>query len=137
MSAGAIRRSMQEQMRLTVLGEMRRAHTLAALARCEVEEMMGDLERWKEEGQIFAIEHEGTEYFPLFALDSAAGYVPYAAVSQVLSIFGSSLSSWGVASWFIGACSFLDDQRPKDLLASDPGWVVDAAQDAMDEMSHR
>jgi hypothetical protein len=39
----------------------------------------------------------------------------------------------GMASWFIGLNSFLDDQRPADLLASEPEWVIEAAQDEVSD----
>jgi hypothetical protein len=62
-------------------------------------------------------------------------YRPHKAVEEILRIFGDSLSGWGIASWFIGLNSFLDDQAPKDLLASDPQWTIGAARDAFGEMS--
>ena len=71
-----------------------------------------------------------------FALNPDNNYRPYKAVEEILRIFGDSLSGWGIASWFIGLNSFLDDQSPKDLLASDPQWTIGAARDAVGEMSH-
>jgi hypothetical protein len=86
------------------------------------------LDHWKAAQQIFSAGHEGAEYFPLYALDPG--------VREILGIFGESVSVWGIASWFAGANSFLDDQRPLDLLDSDPGWVIDAARDQLQEISH-
>lgn len=79
---------------------------------------------------------KGVEYFALFALDPAKGYRPYPAVAQVIQILCGALNqerSWGMASWFIGLSSYLDDQRSADLLASGPEWVIEAAQDETNE----
>lgn len=94
------------------------------------------LSRWKAEKSIFAIRERGRDYFPLFARDPDDNYRPYRAVGEILGIFNDSLSSWGIASWFIGLNSFLDDQAPKDLLASDPAWVIAAAKDEVEEFQH-
>lgn len=95
----------------------------------------GDLARWKAEKSIFAIRERGRDYFPLFALNPNDNYrPPYRAVGEILGIFSDSLSRWGIASWFIGLNSFLDDQAPKDLLAFDPDWVIAAAKDEVEEI---
>ena len=60
----------------------------------------------------------------------------FEAIPKVLQIFGDKLSRWAIAGWFIAACSYLDDQFPKDLLGEDPDWVVAAARDEIDEISH-
>lgn len=95
-----------------------------------------DLSMWKAEKSIFAIRERGRDYFPLFALNPDDNYCPYRAVGEIIGIFSDSLSSWGIASWFIGLNSFLDDQAPKDLLASDPDWVIAAAKDEVEEIQH-
>ncbi len=128
---------MQEHARSVVLSEMRPAHELAALAGLSDDGIRRDLEAWKTEGRIFWVEHEGTEYFPLFALDPDADYCPYPAVAAVLAVLPApheGWSRWALASWFIGGNSFLDDQRPMDLLAVDPDWIIDAAKDTLQEM---
>jgi hypothetical protein len=122
---------MEEDTGCTVLAEMRQAHEIAAVAGRDAQTMRSDLVRWKIEGQIFSIEYEGTEYFPCFALDPGVGYTPYPALAEVLRVLnaGNWGSAWAVVAWFIGLNSFLDDQRPQDLLASEPEWVVEAAKD--------
>ena len=52
---------------------------------------------------------------------------------EILSEVFSREESYGLASWFVGLNSYLDDQRPADLLASDPEWVIEAAQDEANE----
>ena len=118
--------------RRAVLAEMRQAHEIAVQAGRSPQTMRRDLVRWKAEGRIFSVEYEGTEYFPAFALDSLTGYQPYPALAEALRMLnaGHWCNDWAVATWFIGLSSFMDDQRPKDLLASDPEWVIEAAKDA-------
>lgn len=47
------------------------------------------------------------------------------------------LSNEGIASWFKGLNSFLDDQIPESLLYTDPDWVIDAVYDTAAEMHPR
>lgn len=122
---------MQEYAHRMVLRDMRSARDLAALAGRGEDEMRRDLEVWKAEGWIFWVEHDGAEYYPPFALDPLAGYRPYPVVAEALAILPApreGWSRWALASWFIAVNSFLDDQRPMDILALDPDWVVDAAK---------
>jgi hypothetical protein len=135
----AILAAMQEEMRRQVLGEMRPAGQLATLAGRSTNEIRHDLDQWVADGRILSVRHEGVDYFALFALNSVEGYRPYPAVADAIRILGRVLNrenAWGLASWFIGLNSFLDDQRPADLLASDPEWVVEAAQDAVNESKY-
>jgi len=127
MMADAIRESLRH---------MRRANEIAELAGASPETMRRNLAEWKAAQRIFSAEHEGAEYFPLYALDARANYLPFPAVKEILSVFGEVISIWGIASWFAGVNSFLDDQRPLDLLASCPNDVIDAAKDEMEEISH-
>jgi hypothetical protein len=92
--------------------------------------------KWKREGAIFAIQHNGVDYFPLFALDAEANYKPYPALKEVLTVFKGSKSGWSLAFWFAGLNSFLDDRRPQDLLATEPALVTAAARDEMEGLKH-
>jgi hypothetical protein len=92
--------------------------------------------KWKRDGAIFAFQHKGIDYFPLYALNPVESYRPYKTLADVLKIFGESKSGWGVAFWFAGLNSFLDDQRPQDLLATRPDLVIAAAQDEADGVQH-
>jgi hypothetical protein len=85
--------------------------------------------KWKRDGAIFAFQHKGIDYFPRYALNAVESYRPYKALADVLKIFGETKSGWGAAFWFAGLNSFLDNQRPQDLLAKRPDLVVAAAQD--------
>ena len=92
--------------------------------------------KWKKDGVVFAIQHKGVDYFPLYALDPDENYRPYKAVAQVLRVFGDTKTGWGTAFWFAGLNSFLDDRRPQDLLASDPALVIAAAKDQVEGVQH-
>lgn len=130
-SAREIQVGMQEEMRRAVLLEMRRPEELAALSGRHPKEMRRELESWTAEGRIFSVVSDGAEYFPPFALDPNAAYRRYPVVAAVIAIFGQvGLSRWALSSWFVGLNGFLDDQRPIDLLATDPDWVIEAATDS-------
>jgi hypothetical protein len=131
--AAAWQERMLEQTKRSVLPEMRKADEIAALAGLPIELMRRDLQEWQASGQIFAVEENGAEYFPLFALDPHAHYRPYTVVEEVLRILGALMSPWGIAGWFVATNRFLDDRRPQDLLAVDPVWVIDAAKDEAEE----
>jgi hypothetical protein len=45
-------------------------------------------------------------------------------------------SGLSIGFWFDGLNSFLDDRRPKDLLASKPEMVIAAARDEMEGLRH-
>lgn len=137
-NARAVIARMEEKTRQAVLAEMGPVQELARLAGRSANEMRDDLERWRAEGRIFSVQHEGVEYFPPFALDPCAGYTPYPAVAEVLRILHELewKSSWGPASWFVGLNGDLDAQRPLDILADDPQWVIEAARDEVNSVKY-
>lgn len=92
--------------------------------------------KWKREGAVFAIRHNGVDYFPSYGLDPQAGYRPRKAMAQVIRTFGDSKDGWGLAYWFMSANSFLGGKTPRDLLASDPARVVAAAADECEGVLH-
>jgi hypothetical protein len=94
------------------------------------------LQRWKQNRQIFSIEDAGQELFPVYAFDRSRDFRPHDAMARVIDVLGGHFSAWGLAFWFAGLNSFLDDQCPKDLLTSFPSWVIEAAQDEANEIEH-
>ena len=92
--------------------------------------------KWKRTRAIFAIEHKGDDFFPLYALNPDDNYRPRKEVADILSIFGDSKDGWGLAFWFAGLNSFLDDERPQDLLAIAPEQVLAAARDELTGVQH-
>lgn len=92
--------------------------------------------KWKKQGQIFAISHGGVDYFPGYGLDPDVGYRPLKALAKVIQAFGAHKDGWGMAYWFRSDNSFLGGQRPQDLLASAPDRVIAAAQDEIQGIVH-
>lgn len=82
--------------------------------------------RWKKGGKIFAIQHNGKDYFPEYALDE--GYRPLPVVKEIITLFGNRKTAWGLAIWFGSKNSWLGDRMPKDLLTAQPERVLSAAQ---------
>jgi hypothetical protein len=94
------------------------------------------LETWKQNREVFAIEDEGQELFPVYAFDPSRGFRPYWALTEVLGIFGNHWSAWAIAFWFAGVNGYLRGQCPKDLLPSDPMLVVQSAQYEANGIQH-
>lgn len=92
--------------------------------------------KWKRQGQIFAIGHNGVDYFPGYGLDPEAGYRPRKSLKPILDVFGDEKDGWGLAYWFLAANSFLGGRKPQDVLAAEPEQVLAAARDEMEEVGH-
>lgn len=92
--------------------------------------------KWKREGVIFAISHNGVDYFPSYGLDPKAGYRPLKPMAKVIEIFREAKDSWGMSYWFMSVNSFLGGKRPQDLLAAEPDRVIAAAMDELEEIAH-
>lgn len=134
MDAREIMAQMEDEARKAVLAEMLPIADLANLAGRRIEEMRADLELWKTERRIISVEHEGVEFFPVFAFNPNSQYLPYPAVKQVMEILSERRGSgWGLASWFVGLNSYLGGRRPLDLLDSNPQCVIDAARDEAED----
>lgn len=86
--------------------------------------------------QIFAISHNGSDYFPGYGLDAAAGFRPLKSLANVIEAIGDHKDGWGLAYWFRSDNSFLGGARPQDLLACSPGRVIAAALDEIQEIAH-
>jgi len=117
-------------------GDLLPAGEIAKLAGYSANNPSAQPNKWKRDGAIFAIHHKGTDYFPIYALNPDENYRPYKAVADILRVFGDTKDSWGLAFWFAGLNSFLDDQRPQDLLAADPERVIAAAKDEVEGVQH-
>jgi hypothetical protein len=57
-------------------------------------------------------------------------------MAEILKIFGEGKDGWGLAFWFAAVNSFLDDERPQDVLATAPERVIAAATDEAAEFHH-
>lgn len=82
--------------------------------------------RWKSERKVFFIEHRGLTLFPKYIFDELGNPLP--AVAELLEIF-AGYRPFRIASWFESTNSMLGGRRPREMLASDPKAVVEAARD--------
>lgn len=87
--------------------------------------------KWKQDGQIFTIKNQGTEYFPGYGLDPALQYRPTKALAAIISIFKDKKDGWEMAYWFVSANGVLGGLPPQDLLISNPEDVIAAAKHEM------
>ncbi|MET1077619.1 MAG: hypothetical protein ABWY06_06325 [Pseudomonas sp.] len=92
--------------------------------------------KWKQEGRIFALRHNGSDYFPIYALDPETGYRPRPAMADVLNVFDGRKDGWGLAYWLASVNSYLGGKRPQDLLDDAPARVVAAAEDEVAGITH-
>lgn len=129
---------MAVQARTAVLqaGDWLTAAQVAELAGFSTTNPSAQPNRWKKDGLIFAIRHQGNDYFPAWALDSRTGYRPIKTLGAVLRAFGDAKDGWGTAAWFAAVNSMLGGKRPQDLLASEPERVLAAAVDEMTGIDH-
>ena len=102
------------------------AEQIGELGRFSKTNFSAPANRWKNERKLFAIEYDGQDRFPRYALDE--NYRPLPAVKAVLGILGK-ISSWRIAAWFESTNAWLDNQRPSDVLAREPAKVIEAANE--------
>ncbi|WP_040107194.1 hypothetical protein [Azotobacter chroococcum] len=130
--------AMLVQARKAVLesGDWLTAAEVAELAGLSTRNPSAQPNKWKKQGQIFAINHVGVDYFPGYGLDREANFRPVKALAKVIEVFAGHKDSWGMAYWFRSDNSLLGGKRPQDLLASTPDRVVAAALDEVQEVTH-
>jgi len=129
---------MQARARRAVLEgtEWLTAAHVAQLAELSPSNPSAQPNKWKRSKQIFAIHHNGVDYYPHFALDPATGYRPRKSLKPILDVFADTKDGWGLAFWFLALNGFLGGRRPLDLLATKPELVLAAAVDEVGEVSH-
>lgn len=91
--------------------------------------------KWKKERAIFAINRNGIDYFPGYALDPKTKFRPYKSVADIIEVFGDKKDAWGLAYWFSSVNSFLGGRRPQDMLAIEPARVIAAANDEVEDLA--
>lgn len=130
--------AMLVQARKAVLesGDWLTAAEVAQLAGLSPRNPSAQPNKWKKQGLIFAIPHNGVDYFPGYGLDREAGFRPLKAMAKVIGAFAGHKDGWGMAYWFSSDNSFLGGKRPQDLLATAPGRVIEAALDEVQEVAH-
>lgn len=117
-------------------GDWVSAVDIASLAGFTAQNPSSQPNKWKREGRIFAIRHNGSDYFPIYALDKDTRYRPLPAMAEVLKAFNGRKDGWGLAYWFASVNSYLGGKRPQDLLKVDPTRVVAAAEDEIAGVTH-
>ena len=116
-------------------GDFLPATEVAKLAGFSASNLSVQPNKWKRNREIFAIQHGREDFLPLYGLDTR-DHRPRKEMGEILNIFGDAKDGWGLAFWFAGLNSFLDDERPQDVLATDPALVIAAAKDEMAELQH-
>jgi hypothetical protein len=117
-------------------GDWMTAAEIASVAGFSASNPSAQPNKWKREGAIFAIRHNGIDYFPSYGLDAGAGYRPRKAMAQVIKTFGETKDGWGLSYWFMSANSFLGGKTPRELLATQPERVIAAAADEHEGVLH-
>ena len=117
-------------------GDWLTAAELTQLAQLSTANPSAQPNKWKKAGRIFAIHHNGVDYFPAYGLDKDEGFRPLKALAQVIEVFDGHKDGWGMAFWFLSANSFLGGKRPQDLLATQPERVIAAARDEVQGVEH-
>jgi hypothetical protein len=114
-------------------GDFLPATEVAQLAGFSASNLSVQPNKWKRNREIFAIQHGREDYLPLYGLNPG-DHRPRKEMAEILKNFGEAKDGWGLAFWFAALNSFLDDERPQDLLATDPERVIAAAKDEMAEL---
>ena len=112
------------------------AAELAQLAGLSPRNPSAQPNKWKKQGQIFAIHHNGVDYFPGYGLDPDNAFRPLKALAGILAVLAPHKDGWGMAYWFMSVNGFLGGQRPQDLLSTDPDCVLAAARDEVMGVLH-
>jgi hypothetical protein len=116
-------------------GDFLPATEVARLAGFSASNLSVQPNKWKRNREVFAIQHGREDYLPLYGL-YPGDHRPRKEMAEILKVFGDAKDGWGLAFWFAGLNSFLDDERPQDILANNPNRVIAAARDEMAELEH-
>jgi hypothetical protein len=88
--------------------------------------------RWKSDGRIFAVSHQGLNYFPGFQFTEDGQ--PVEIIKDVLHLLGNKLAPWELALWFTRRNGWLSGRRPVDFLRTEPEEVLLAAAREAEEL---
>ena len=80
--------------------------------------------RWKREGRVFAIQHDGKDMFPAFQF---ADGKPLPIIKKILEALPDYLSPWQTAFWFESGNGWLGGKTPQECLRNE-SKVIDAAE---------
>lgn len=99
---------------------------IASLAGSRAKNKASLANRWKQEGRIFSVSHQGLALFPAYQFDEKGQPLP--VIAQILSTLGRQSRGWEFALWFTSSNGWVDGRRPVDLLESEPEEVAQAAE---------
>ncbi len=88
--------------------------------------------RWKSDGRVFSVVHNGAAYFPGFQFTPDGK--PLTVVGDLLAILANIRPGWELALWFTASNGWLGGKRPVDLLVTSPEAVLDAARHEAEEL---
>lgn len=130
--------SMLVQVRKAVLesGDWLTAAQVSELAGLSTGNTSTQPNKWKKQGKIFAVHHNGVDYYPSYGLDPENSFRPNKDLATIIAIFSGHKKYWGMAYWFLSANSFLGGKRPQDLLRTRPKQVIKAAIDEVQAIAH-
>jgi len=130
--------SMIVQARKAVLesGDWLTAAQVAQLAGLSKSNPSAQPHKWKKLGQIFAIHHNGTDYYPGYGFDPENNFRPHKVLARIIAVFDGHKKDWGMAFWFFSVNSFLGGKRPQDLISTEPELVLQAAEDEVQVIEH-
>lgn len=108
-------------------GGTARADDLARLLQDRQHGGYVSLARLLAHGKVFSFEWRGSRWVPMFQFDlDDLSLRP--GPQQVLAELNGEFDDWGLAAWFTQPNSWLDDQRPVDVIDVDLKSVVEAAR---------
>ncbi|UYP72860.1 hypothetical protein [Pantoea dispersa] len=90
--------------------------------------------RWKRADKIFAITSEGKDLYPAYALD--VGGQPLPQMKKIIQLFGETKTPRHWRSGLAHRIAGWEIKKPKDLLASAPERVLEAAARAKEGPVH-
>ena len=81
--------------------------------------------RWRREGKIFGVKRRGRYLYPAFEFENGE---PKRAIREILESLPDDMREWDRALWFTSANGWLDGPAPMDMIDTNKGKVVEAAQ---------
>ena len=88
------------------------------------EDIQGPSAKWKREGRVFAIQHDGKDLFPAFQF---ADGKPLPIIKKILEALPDYLTPWQTAFWFESGNGWLGGKTPQECLKNE-SKVIDAAE---------
>lgn len=83
--------------------------------------------RWMVAREVLYLDWHGQSWMPMFQFD-LVGMLPLPQLAAVLDELNPVYSPWALAAWFAQPNSWLDSERPADVLVSNYAGVLDAAR---------